>query len=82
MLHTQVILRGTFAIRIQYSYSSVIPSWVRINPDESHFCDVSSDPGWGLQDCPQLHVRATSDALYWLKMTVRHHCRSVEVHIF
>ena len=50
--------------RVQYSYSSVIPSWARINPDESHFCDVSSDHGWGLQDCPLLHVRVTSDALY------------------
>ena len=64
MLHTQVILRGTFPIRVQYSYSSVIPSWARNNPDESHFCDVSSDHGWGLQDCPQLQVRVTSDTLY------------------
>ena len=55
------------------SYSSVILSWARINPDESHFCDVSSDNGWGLQDRPKLHVTVTS---------VTDHCRSFEVHIF
>ena len=35
----------------------------KTNKNESHFCDVSSDHGWSLQDCPLLHVRVTSDAL-------------------
>ena len=47
-----VILRDTVPITVQYSCSSVIPCWARINPDESHFWKVSLDHGWGVKNAP------------------------------
>ena len=52
MLQLLLILRDTVPITVHYSYSSVIPCYAIINPDESHFWDVSLDHGWGVKTAP------------------------------